>query len=54
MRVKIIEWKNCLIWLKRVRGGGGEWEAVRRAWLWVSIRARERRKERNVRGAMNN
>ena len=48
--MKIIEWKNCLTWLKTVGGG----EAVRRAWLWVSIRARERRKERNVRGAMNN
>jgi hypothetical protein len=40
---------------RNVVGGVREgWEWVRREWFRESIRARERRKERNVRGAMSN
>jgi hypothetical protein len=56
--VKIIAWNKFLTLPKSVVGGAREGarecEAVRREWLWESIRARERRKERNVRGAMSN
>ena len=35
-----------------VGGGEGAWECVRREWFRESIRAREMRKEMNVRGAI--
>ena len=35
-----------------VGGGAGVWECIRREWFRESIRASERRKEMNVKGAI--
>jgi hypothetical protein len=52
--LKISEWKNSFARPRKVEGAGrdGECEWVRREWLRESMRARERRKETNVKGAI--
>lgn len=54
MGLKTREWRKLLMCPNVVVGAGlfGECEWERRLWLWVSIRARERRKEMNVMGVM--